>query len=221
MLVTKACYILFGSQPLFVLLIYTLFILLVYFFSKKIKNNKIFLFVVSITPLLIWAVRLILNDYFLSDDFDHFVLVSKYSYWEIFTKGISANGIWAFHRLFTSFWLFKLIHSIFFINYYAYVIVNLIIHIANAYLLTKILRKITNNIYTVSISIFIFSSFYLTWISNIHELLAGFFLLLTFNLLFNSKHLFLAIITYILGIYSKEIIFILPVCYFLFLIFYN
>lgn len=220
-LVTKTCYILFGSNPFFVTSVYFLFLLVIYFISKKLKNKEPFLFIVSILPLIIWAVRLILNDYFLSDDFEHFVLISKYSYWEIFLRGITANGVWAFHRLFTGFWLFKLIYSVFFTNYYAYVIVNLIIHVVNAYLFSKILKKVTNNIYIVSISIFLFSSFYLTWISNIHELLAGFFLLLTFNLLLNSKFLFLSIISYILGIYSKEIIFLFPVCYFLFLVFYN
>jgi hypothetical protein len=220
-LVTRACYLLFGSKPIFVTIVYFLFLSLVYFLSKRLKNKGLFLFIISITPAILYLIRLLLNDYFLSDDFDHFVLVSKYSYLEIFIKGITANGIWAFHRLFTSFWLFKLIYSIFKTNYYAFAIVNFCLHVLNLYLLTLILKKIFKNIYVTSILVFIMSFHYLTWISNIHELLAGFFFLSTFYLTFNSKFKVLPIITYILGIYSKEIVFIFPLCYVLFLVFYN
>lgn len=220
-LVTRSCYILFGSNPVFVFFVYIFFISLVYFLSKKFKNNGLFLFIISVTPAILYLIRLLLNDYFLSDDFDHFVLVSKYSYLEIFLRGISANGIWAFRRLFTSFWLFKLIYSVFKTNYYAFAIVNFILHIGNLYLLTLILKKVFNNIYITSILIFISSFYYLTWISNIHELLAGLLFLSTFYLTFNTKHKILPFITYILGIYSKEIVFIFPLCYTMFLVFYN
>jgi len=220
-LVTKACYILFGSNPVFVSLIYFLFLLLIYFLNKKFKNKGLPLFFISVTPAIFYLIKLLLNDYFLSDDFEHFVLISKYSYWEIFLRGISANGIWAFHRLFTSFWLFKLIYSIFKTNYYAFATVNFILHIGNLYLLTLILKKVFKNMYVTSILVFISSFHYLTWISNIHELLAGLLFLSTFYLMFNTKHRILPIITYIFGIYSKEIVFIFPLCYTMFLIFYN
>ena len=78
-LVTRACYILFGSNPIFVSLVYFLFLSLIYFISKRFNKRNWFLFFISITPAIFYLIRLILNDYFLSDDFEHFVLVNKYS----------------------------------------------------------------------------------------------------------------------------------------------
>ncbi len=229
-LVTKACYILFGTHPLFVSLIYFLFLSGIFIIAKKIKHKEIFLFIVSILPAVLFALRLILNDFFLSDDFDHFVLVTKYSYLEILIKGFLADNLWAFHRLFTAFLAFKFVFSIFGANYYVFVVVNLLLHIVNSYLLFVLLKKFIKDIYIVFVSIFIYSTFYLTWISNIHELLAAFFFLSTtliaFKILFekgkNNKRLqLLSLVTYILGIYSKEIVFIFPFCFSLLLIFYN
>lgn len=212
-LATKACFYIFGYSSVLTFILFLGLFAAVYFLAKKNKNKKCWLFVFSITPALVWALRLLSNDYFLSDDFDHFMLLDKMNFWQIFVRGITANNIWAFHRLFTAFWLFKAINILFGTNYNAFVLVNLALHIANAYLLTLLIKKRVKNDYLVSSLVFIFSSYYLTWISNIHELVAGFFFLLAFLDIISKKHKIRSLIFYTLAVFSKEITFLLPLGY--------
>lgn len=209
-LATKACYFIFGYNSILTFVLFFGLFLTVYLLTRKAKNKPVWLFVFSISPAIIWAIRLLLNDYFLSDDFDHFLLLDNLNFWQIFIKGVTADNIWAFHRLFTGFWMFKLVYVIFGTNYYAFVLVNLSLHIVNAYLLTTLIKKRVKNSYLVSIIVFIFSSYYLTWISNIHELVAGLFFLLTFLDLTSNKHKIRSVIFYFFAVFAKEITFLLP-----------
>lgn len=229
-LATKFCYYLFGINPLVVTAVYSVLISLVYFISNKLKPHKkiLFLFLVAILPSLFFAVRLILNDYFLSDDYDHFALSGTLSFFEMFKKGVMADNLWAFHRLFTGFWFFKFVNTLFGTRYEAFVLANLLVHLLNTYFLFSLLKRITKNVFVVTICTFIFNSFYLTWISNIHEYLAGFFFLSTFLVLYklvfernksNLKLILLSSFTYVLAIYSKEVTFVLPYTFVAFLIF--
>ena len=229
-LVTNFCYIFFGSKTLFVISVFFLILLLVFFLARKFRNRDILLFIISVSPAFLFALRLILTDYFLSDDFDHFVISQKFSYYDIFTKGVLADNLWGFHRLFIGFWLFKLVYSVFATNYTAYVFMNLTLHVLNSYLILLLLGNITKNTYVKYLALFIFSSFYLTWISNVHELIAGFWFLLAFISLLRfsligksntNTFLLISIVSYVLGIYSKEVVFVLPICFILFSLFYK
>jgi len=211
-LIAKFCYYSFGVKFPF-LLLYALPLLIFYdLFSRLIKNKYFKIFLVLIPPTVIF-VRLLRNDpFFLSDDFAHLKLASEYSYLQIAHIALT-EGIWVGHRIFLAFWLFKAIFDLFQTNVQAYLLVNFILHIINLIVFYKILEKLKKGTFVSILVSFILGTFYLTWISNIHELLGGTFLLLGLYcwLKYLKKELgiWFSITFYLLAIFSKEITFLM------------
>lgn len=222
----RICYLLFGANKILVMaLLVGIFGFLYWLFEKKSISKKWLLFLAAL-PVVLYLLRHLLNDYFLSDDFDHFVVVNKFSYPELFVDGLLANGVWAFHRLFVGFWLFKFIYSIFGANYEAFMLFNFLLHLVNFCLFYKILKRISQNKYSVFFTLFVFGFFYLSWISNIHELVAATLLLVAFRLLvakiIDKKDTLTitagGLVAYFLAVSSKEVTFLLPLVFTLFLV---
>ena len=174
----KTCYYLFGVKIPF----YLQYLLVGFAFYKpitKVIKNKYFQLLLILIPAIIVFVRILRNDpFFLSDDFDHLSLVLQNSYRDIARMAFSGNGIWVGHRIITGLWLFKLLFNIFGAEPVVFYASNFIFHAANVLLLFLLLKQFDKkSVFPVLIS-FIFSSFYLPWISNLHEFIAGSFVLL-------------------------------------------
>lgn len=224
---TKVCYYLFGVN----ISSFIIFFLLAFLILAVLRKNGGYIkYLVVLLPPTVIFLRLLLNDYFLSDDFDHFKVVSKFSFIELFIKGLTTNEVWAFHRLFFAFWVFKLIFMLFGTNYYAFLTFNFLLHLVNLFLFERLLSRIGGERFIKILVLFLFGFYYLGWVSNIHELLAMFFFLITFNFglklvldkkVSYKKTISIMALTYFLGVSSKEVVFLLPYSLILFLLFYH
>lgn len=185
-----------------------------YKYIKKLLDNEFVRVIFILLPPLVLFVKILLNNpVFLSDDFEHLQLVSGNSYIKIFQLAMSPAGIWVGHRVVLGFWLFKAIFDIWGSNIIPYVTVIFILNSINILLLYNFLKKL---LYakTSALFAFIFGFFYLSWISNIHELLAALFILL--NLMFfmkwiessKKKYFCYSVVFYVLALFSKEISFL-------------
>ncbi len=209
---TKICYYAFGlSSPLY--LHYSIPLVLYYDKLKKLLEYKIFGYLLLIMPVVVMFIRIVRNDtFFLSDDFAHLAYVSTNSYLDIVNVALGP-GIWVGHHIILGFWLFKLIFDLFGTDVMAFNFVMFSLNLINTLLLYKLLNKILKSNASLLIGI-IFGTFYISWISNIHEVLAGTFLLLSIIFTYDylkkptSKYLRLTILFYILAILTKEITFL-------------
>jgi len=223
--ISKFCYYAFGlSFPLN--LLYLVPPLIFYRqLVKLFKNNYFRIFFILIPPTIIF-IKLLRNDpFFLSDDFAHLNLVSNYSFLEI-AKNALTRGIWVGHRIFAAFWVFKGIFHIFGTRVEAYLFLNYLLHALNLIIFYKIIEKIKKGTFISVFITFILGTFYLTWISNIHELMGGTFVLLTLYfwfkfLLEGKKYNWVSTVFYLLAIFSKEITFLAVPALFLFSVFFH
>lgn len=223
----QTCYYLFGLKlPLF--LNYFLPVLVFYRLLEKLFEKWYFRAFLICLPAVFILIKLLRNDFFFqSDDFAHLKIAAEYSFGEVFHRGMGRQAIWGFHHIFLGFWLFKFVFIFFKTNLEAYLFTNFLLHILNIGVFYQILRKIEKGqMFSVLIT-FLFATFYLSWISNIHELLASLFFLLTilFWILWITKtkrnFYFAALFSYLLAISSKEITFILPIILVLFSVFWQ
>ncbi len=211
----KTCYYLFGVKIPF----YLQYLLVGFAFYKpiaKVIKNKYFQLLIILIPAIIVFVRILRNDpFFLSDDFAHLSLVLQKSYRDIARMAFSENGIWVGHRIITGFWLFKLLFDIFGAEPIVFYSTNFIFHSLNVFILFLLLKQFDKKFVFPVLMSFIFSSFYLTWISNLRDLVAGSFVLLA--TLFwtywvksdRQKYYFGFLAFYLIAIVSKEISFLL------------
>lgn len=211
----KICYLVFGVKiPLY--LQYSLPLLLLYNLASRLIKNRYFRMIVILTPPIIIFVRLLRNDpFFLSDDFAHLSLVNQNSYLDIARMALTSGGIWVGHRIIGAFWLFKAIFQLFGVKTEAFITANFILHSANVLLFYLILQRLKKTSFAV-LTAFIVGSFYLSWISNMHEIMGATFALLStlFWVMWLSgqkKAYLLAIVFYVMAIFTKEITFVLPI----------
>ncbi|MFC1710095.1 glycosyltransferase family 39 protein [Patescibacteria group bacterium] len=212
----RVCYFAFGNK---IVLFIGLFVVGV-LFAKQIKlllsKRWVHYLLILFIPTVIF-VKLLLNDpFFLSDDFAHLSLINDNGYLSIVSMALGNSGIWIGHHIISGFWLFKVIYDLFGVNVYPYTFAVFLLVATNVVLLYKMLTKISGNkLAGVLIATIVYSSQYLGWISNIHELLGALFALITLNLWFswldklNNKYLYLSLITYLFAMFSKEVTFLL------------
>lgn len=210
----KICYYIFGvNLPFFVQ--YVLAIFIFYNPLNKLLKNKYFrVGLIFLIPTIIFISILRNDPFFLSDDFAHIHLVTKNTYSQILTQALSPEGIWVKHRIFTAFWLFKAVFELFGTNAVAYYSLGYIFQILNVFLFYFFLNKLRpdSNI-AVLISI-VYSSIYFSWISNIHEIVAGTLVLSAlvawFYFLKRKKniYLWLTVLFYLIALFTKEISFL-------------
>jgi hypothetical protein len=209
----KICYLAFGL-PIPVYLHYFIPVFLLFRSIKKVIRIHLVCILIILIPLFVYLIRLVRNDFFfLSDDFAHLWWSYSHSYLETARIALLGSGIWVGHRIVLGFWLFKAIFNLFGTDIRAYVLVIFLLNAINTLLLYKILRRINKSLFAVLVA-FVFATNYVWWISNIHELLAGIFVLLL--VLFwmswvskaKRKDLFISSIFYILALLTKEITFL-------------
>lgn len=221
----KACYYAFGVKiPLY--LQYSLPALLFYKQIVKLLKKEWVRIVVILIPSTVILIRLLRNDpFFLSDDFAHLRLVSRYSYLEIAKMAFSGGGIWVGHRIIGAFWVFKMIFDLFGPKPELFLLVIFGFHVTNVILFYLLARKISKDSLFSVLTAFVVGTFYMTWMSNIHEVMAATFLLastyLFMNWLSGKKYLFLSFAFYLLAILTKEITFFLPLALILLAIYYH
>ena len=215
MLTSKVCYYLFGINPLIISVIILSWI----FFDRKIEklfNNKFFrIFFISL-PVVIIFIRILRNGpFFLSDDFAHLELAYNSSYLGILKIVLSKPGLWVGHHMILGFWLFKFIYGMFGANIYPYVTVIFLLNLTSVILLYIVSGEFIKNDFVRTFTSFVFGFLYLSWISNIHELLGAIFLMSSFYIFIkwikNKYAVFgiWSIILYVLAVFSKEITFLL------------
>jgi hypothetical protein len=212
----KICYFVFGLNPILLL---TLYFFALFIFRKQllkyIDKPLIPYLIILIIPTIVFL-KILRNDpFFLSDDFAHLALFSQNSYVDIAKAAFLGPGIWVGHRIVLAFWLLKIIFDLWGTNIFSYTIVVYLLNSLNVVLFFLVSKEILKNkIIALLISV-AFGSFYLVWISNVHELLAGSLVLLTalfwFRWLFKGgrKWFSLALTTYVLAFMTKEITFLL------------
>lgn len=215
MLTSKICYYLFGVKPLIGAAIVFLWLA----FGKKIGklfNNKFFRILFVSLPAIIIFIRILVNDpFFLSDDFDHLRFVYGSSYFGMLQIVLSRSGFWVGHHMILGFWVFKFIYDLFGTNIYPYVTVTFLLNLASTLTFFVVSGEFIKNNFVRTTVTFLFGFLYLSWISNIHELLGAIFLMLglyAFMKWIKNRKItygFLTILFYILGIFTKEITFLL------------
>jgi len=223
--IPKLCYYAFGlGFPLN--LLYLVPFLVFFPFVKKLFKNKYFRILFFVLPSTIIFIKILRNDpFFLSDDFAHLKLVTYYSYFEILKMALSNPGIWVGHHIVSAFWLFKIIFDTFGTKVESYLFVNYILQVLNLIIFYNILEKIGKRTFISVFVTFLLGFNYLTWISNMHEILGGTFVLLAVyfwvKYLQQKSGLFLVVVYYLLALVSKEITFFLFPALILISIFYN
>lgn len=213
----RICYFSFGLKTPFYLH-YLLPALVLYKHLVKFLKSKHFrLIVISISSIIVLTKLLRNNSFFLSDDFDHLYFVSENSFLGIIKVALSERGLWVGHRIVTGFWLFKLIFMAFGTQIEPYLFAIFIFSLLNVLLLYLILEKIKKDSLFSVLLAFVFGTFYLPWISNIHEIVAATFLLLGLYFWFvwlsscKAKTYWLVLVFYLLAISTKEISFLFPI----------
>jgi|GEM_PF-4144393 len=210
----KLCYFAFGVRiPLFLQYIIPS-IILFYPINKILKSNWSRIILVSI-PFIFYFIRLLRNDpFFFSDDFTHFYLVSNFSYLDILNMAMSPQGIWVGHKIIFGFYAFKLFFDLFGTNPIPYYWLMFFINLGNGILFYFLANKIILNKKIAALIAFVFGFFYITWLSNIHEVLALMFMLgmficfLIWSKKFDIKPFLCSVVLYILAIFTKEIAFL-------------
>lgn len=222
----KLCYYLFGGSFYHYLVWIFAGIVLYKPVSRLIKRDFFPILLISIPSILYFGKYL--NDYFFfSDDLAHFNLVSHNSYFQIVKQALSSGGIWVGHKIILGFWLFKALFDFFGLNTGVFVFVIFVLNLVNVFLLYFVLAKFKIKRGISILFSFLFGNLYLYWVSNIHELLAGFFVLgslyFWLSLIKTNKNKYLAFSTlfYIFAFLSKEIAFLLPFALFAATVVYN
>lgn len=208
----KACYYLFDVKFLYLILFFGACI----FYERiaKLLNKEFARVVLIAIPSIFLFTKIILNNpSFLSDDFAHLDLVSQNSFFQIFKMAMNPTGIWVGHRFFFGLWLFKIIYGFWGSNVVPYNVAIFMLNLGNVWLFYQLLGKRLTKLSSVIIA-FVYGFFYLSWISNIHELLAGIFLLVNLNFFIkwldtsNRKYFYIAVLFYTLSLFTKEIAFL-------------
>lgn len=225
-LLSKGCYYLFGLQlPLYI----NFFVLglLFYWPVRKLSRFKGFKYLIILAPAVFIFIKLLRNEhFFFSDDFAHLKLISEYNYKEILNLAFRREGLWVNHHIVLGFWLFKLIFQLWGVNIFPYNLIVFVLNSANILLFYVFLNKIKRSKSSILISV-IFATFYISWISNIHELLGALFLLSALISSFNyfkdkrKTSLVLAVLFYLLAIATKEITFLFGVAFLLMAAYYH
>ena len=189
-------------------------ILLYSFLAKLMKNKYIKLCVFVFIPTLI-LIRLLRNDpFFISDDFDHLNLAYKYGYLDIITKVIGTAGIWVNNRIIIGFWIFEAIYNLFGPKTEVYLLAMYAFQVINVFLFYLITKRFVKSRLILIFTTVVISSFFLTWISNIHEVVGATFILLSalffLRWLSHQSSVSYSLTFYILAILTKEIAFMLP-----------
>jgi hypothetical protein len=215
MFTPKICYYLFGVRPLIGIVIIVLWL----FFANRITvlfECKILRVLFVLLPAIFIFAQIVRNQpFFFSDDFAYLAFANSTSYLGMLQVALSRPGIWVGHHMILGFWLFKFIFGIFGTNIYPFVTVIFVLNLLSVlsfYVLSG--EFIKDNIIKILTSFF-FGVLYLSWISNIHELLGAVFMMLSFYSFMKwiknnwVRYGVLSIIFYILAIFSKEITFLI------------
>lgn len=223
---SKVCYFAFGIKVPFYLQ-YSLPAYFLHDIIKRLLNSRYIRLAIIFLPGIIYLISHLRNDfYFQSDDFAHFSLLSRSSYIDIIKVSLSPKGIWVGHRIVGGFWAFKLIHDIFGVEITPYIVGMFLLNTFNTYLFYKLLRKIKDSNFSVLMA-FVFGTFYLSWISNIHELVGAAFLLLSVTKMLEwleeneRRNINWSLALYVFALASKEITFLLFPFLVLFIVFYK
>jgi hypothetical protein len=182
---------------------------------KKLFNRKVFSVLFVSLPAAIIFVRILFNNpFFISDDFAHLEFVSTNSYLGILQIVFSKPGIWVNHHIVFGFWFFKAIYDFFGTNIYPYVTVIFLLNLTSTLGLYFLSGEFIKDNFVRTLISFLFGFLYLSWISNIHELLGAVFVIFSFFTFIRwvrgkrPKYGVWSIVLYILAIFSKEIAFL-------------
>lgn len=151
------------------------------------------------------------NTFFSIDDFFEIAYFRNHSIIEFVPDFILHGDINEFRKV-TGFVAFAAIQNIFGVNHLAFDITMFITHTINLILLFLVIRKLSRNDPASFFVSVLFNKNYLFYYSNIHEnLLAMFSILTIFFLLYYPKKFYLAVISYLLALFSKETAVVLPI----------
>lgn len=158
-----------------------------------------------------FAFALRTSTFFSIDDFFEIAYFRNHSIIQFVPDFIIHGDINEFRRV-TGFVAFALIQNLFGVNHFAFDAAMFLTHTINLLLLFFVVRKLTKNDFASFFVSLLSNKNYLFYYSNIHENLLGLFSLLTiFLFLYYPKKFYLAVVTFILALFSKETAVVLPI----------
>ncbi len=154
------------------------------------------------------------NTYFSVDDFFEIAYFRNHSILQFVPDFIVHGDINEFTRV-IGFVAFASLQKVFGLNHFAFDFALFATHTVNLLLLFFVSRKLTKNDFASFFVSMIFNKNYLFYYSNIHEnLLATFCILTIFLFLYYPKKFYLAVISFVLALFSKETAVTVPVVLF-------
>ena len=171
--------------------------------------------------LLHFVFALRTNTFFSIDDFFEIAYFRNHSIIQFVPDFIVNGDINEFTRV-TGFVAFALIQKLFGVNHLAFDAAMFVTHTINLILLFFVVRKLSKNDFTSFFVSLIFNKNYLFYYSNIHEnLLALFSILTVFLLLYYPRKFYLAVVSFVLALFSKETAVVLPIALYTMSFFYK
>jgi hypothetical protein len=179
---------------------------------RLILNYKIDIIAVS-TLIFLGSLHLLfalrIDNFFSVDDFSVLSYVRDHNLLETVKNFLLEGDLFGFRKL-IGYLYFETLFELFGVKAIYYNIGNFIVHTLNLLLVYLVAKKISGNRFASLVSSVLFNKIYLSYFSNIHELLVVLFSLLTIYLYFNKKKAGLSLLFFVLALFTKEIAFIIP-----------
>jgi hypothetical protein len=185
---------------------------------KTLFESKFTLPVLAITLIALgWVLYFVrTNWFFASDDYGAFEYVTKFSWWGLIWRAFTIGDPWGFNK-FLGYFAIKFLLGVLGVSIGGWMFSMFLGNLANFLLMFWLTYSATKSRLWGGVSALILSRFYLDWVSNLHELVAGFFVLISSILWLsyirkNDSRLAVVIgVFYLLALSAKEMSVSLPI----------
>ena len=112
------------------------------------------------------------NWYFASDDYGALEYVTKFSWWGMVWRAYTTGDPWGFNK-FLGYWAIKVFWGMFGVNWRYWLTGMYVANLINLLLLYFLVKRLTGSKLWGVVAALLLGKFYLNWVSNLHELVAG------------------------------------------------
>jgi len=173
-------------------------------------SNFIFLLLLFVLSFLHLLFAFRTNLYFSVDDFRVLEYFKDHGVLKMIIDFLLHGDMFGY-RKFIGYIFFGTLFEIFKVNPAPYIILMFLIHTLNLFFLFFILKRISSNDFVAFFLSVLFNRLYLFYFSNIHEISAALFCLISiFLFLKYPKNTLFSLIFYVLALFSKELSYSLP-----------
>lgn len=176
------------------------------------KSNPILIYILILVFInflwMLFAFRT--NAFFSIDDFRVLAYFKGHTVLQMIPDFLMHGDIFHYRKL-VGFIVFGSLFENFGTNPNAFIAAMFLIQTANAILLFFVLRFLTKRDFASFFLSVVFTKFYLFYFSNLHEICAAFFILLSIFLYFKyPQKIYFSLTAYVLALFSKELAYSLP-----------